>query len=63
MKQLITALCLSLLLGPVALADTTTQGRNPADRKEQDRIKACNEQAAKLTGEERRKFLNACLRG
>ncbi len=63
MKQLIAALCLSLLLGPVALADTVTVGPNLADRKEQDRIKACHEKAAKLTGDERRRFLNACLKG
>lgn len=68
MKQLIAASCL-FLLGPVALADTTTQGPNPRDvadaqaqRREQALIKACTEKAADRKGDERKRYIDACVK-
>lgn len=68
MRKLTLALCLAFACAP-ALAqdkkDTPKKEPTAAQKKQQERMKDCNEQAAakKLEGEERKQYMSACLRG
>ncbi len=67
MKQLILAAAASLLAANLALAQTAapaTDKKAPSEKqlRQQERMKACNEQAAGRKGEERKKFMSECLK-
>jgi hypothetical protein len=64
MKSLIAVLALSLAFPPLALAQEK-KDPTPAQKKQQARMKDCNEKAGsqKLEGEERKKFMSSCLKG
>ena len=63
MRTLIAALCLSLF----ALPAYAQEKKEPsaAQKKQQERMKSCNERAAlqKLEGDARKKFMSSCLKG
>ena len=62
MKRLIAVLCCMMLgTAPLALA----QGKAPseAQKKQQERMKSCNEKAGERKGDDRRKFMSSCLKG
>ena len=63
MKTLIAVLSLTLL----ALPAYTQEKKEPsaAQKKQQERMKSCNERAAlqKLEGDDRKKFMSGCLKG
>ena len=63
MRTLIAALSLSLL----ALPAYAQEKKEPsaAQKKQQERMKSCNERAAlqKLEGDARKKFMSSCLKG
>ena len=61
MRLLITAICL-------AFATTATYAQDKkeasaAQKKQQTRMKECNERAGDKKGDERKKFMSACLKG
>jgi hypothetical protein len=68
MRTLIVALALCLLSLPAAYAqdkkETSTEP-SAAQKKQQERMKSCNERAGlqKLEGDERKKFMSSCLKG
>jgi hypothetical protein len=63
MRFLLAALCgLSFLMSPAAFA----QEKKPpseAQKKQQQRMKDCNAQAAGKKGDERKAFMSSCLKG
>jgi len=63
MKRLLAVLsCVLLAAAPLAMA----QDKKPpsdAQKKQQERMKACNKQAGDKKGDERKKFMSACLKG
>ena len=73
MRRIALAVCLALACSPFALAqdkkdkDTKEAKKAPsaAQKKQQARMKDCNEQAGskKMEGDERKKFMSACLKG
>jgi hypothetical protein len=68
MKGLLAVLwCTLLMAAPIALAQDKGKGKAPteAQKKQQERMSACNKQAGekKLKGDERKKFMNSCLKG
>jgi psiF repeat-containing protein len=68
MKGLLAVLwCTLLIAAPVALAQDKGKSKAPteAQKKQQERMSACNKQAGekKLKGDERKKFMNSCLKG
>jgi hypothetical protein len=68
MRKLALALCLIFACAPLALAqDKKDVKKEPtaAQKKQQERMKDCNEQAGakKMEGEARKKFMSACLKG
>lgn len=65
MKPLIAVLCsLMLAASPFALAqDKAKKEPTKAQKKQQERMKMCNEKAGERKGEERRKFMSQCLKG
>jgi len=68
MKRLLwTLTCLLVVAGSPALAQDKSKGKAPteAQKKQQERMAACNKQAAdkKLKGDERKKFMSSCLKG
>ena len=63
MKVLIPALCLALLTAsPLALAQDKKEP-TAAQKKQQERMKDCNAKAGERKGDERKKFMSACLKG
>jgi uncharacterized protein HemX len=68
MKRLALAVCLMLACSPFALAQDKKEAKKEptaAQKKQQERMKDCNEQAGakKMEGEARKKFMSACLKG
>ena|SRR2546422_8153142 len=69
MRKLAAALCLMFAFSPLALAqdkkDTPKKEPTAAQKKQQERMKDCNEQAGakKMEGDARKKFMSACLKG
>ena len=68
MKGLFAVLsCILLATAPLALAQDKGKGKAPteAQKKQQERMTACNKEAGekKLKGDERKKFMNSCLKG
>ena len=62
MKTLIAALALGLALSPAAFAQEK-KAPSAAQKKQQERMKDCNEKAADKKGEERKAFMSSCLKG
>jgi hypothetical protein len=67
MRKLALAICLMFACSPFALAqDKKDAKKEPtaAQKRQQERMKDCNEQASakKMEGEERKKFMSACLK-
>ena len=69
MKFLMATLCgLSLLVSSPAFSQDKKEARkepSAAQKKQQERMKDCNEQAGskKMEGDSRKKFMSACLKG
>ena len=69
MRKLAIAVCLMFACAPFAVAQDKKESpkKEPtaAQKKQQARMKDCNEQAGakKMEGEERKKFMSACLKG
>lgn len=69
MRKLVLAVCLMFALSPLALAqdkkEAPKKAPTAAQKKQQERMKDCNEQAGakKLEGDARKKFMSSCLRG
>jgi uncharacterized protein HemX len=67
--MLAVALCLTLACAPLAGAqdkkDAPKKEPTAAQKKQQERMKACNDQAGakKMEGEARKKFMTSCLKG
>jgi psiF repeat len=60
MKMLVALCCLSLAAAaPLAFGQVKGDGQ----KKQQERMKSCNEKAGDKKGEERKKFMSACLKG
>jgi hypothetical protein len=63
MKRLLTVLTCSLVL---AASPALAQDKKPpseAQKKQQERMAACNKQAGDKKGEDRKKFMSGCLKG
>jgi len=71
MNKLIAALCCVLLVAAPVLAqdkgkaEPEKKAPSAAQKKQQDRMRACNAQAGekKLAGDARKKFMSECLKG
>ena len=68
MRKLAIAVCLLFAFSPFALAqDKKDAKKEPtaAQKKQQERMKDCNERAAskKMEGDARKKFMSSCLKG
>ena len=65
MKRLLAVLVCMTLASPLALAQDKGKGKAPteAQKKQQERMAACNKQAGDKKGEERKKFMSSCLKG
>ena|SRR5688572_14874574 len=69
MNRFALAACLMFACTPFALAqdkkDTPKKEPTAAQKKQQERMKDCNEQAGakKMEGEARKKFMSTCLKG
>ena len=62
MKTLIAALALGLALSPAAFAQEK-KAPSAAQKKQQARMKECNEKAGDKKGDERKAFMSSCLKG
>jgi len=64
MRKLALAVCLMFAFSPLALAQEK-KAPSAAQKKQQERMKDCNEQAGakKMEGDARKKFMSACLKG
>jgi psiF repeat len=59
-------LCTTLAAAPLALSqEKAKKAPTEAQKKQQERMSACNKEAneKKLKGDERKKFVNTCLKG
>ena len=71
MRKIALAVCLALACSPFALAQDKKDGKDAkkepsaAQKKQQARMKYCNEQAGakKMEGDSRKKFMSSCLKG
>ena len=67
MRLLIAALCLAFAATGALAQDKKDAKKEPtaAQKKQQERMKSCNERAAlqKLEGDARKKFMSSCLKG
>jgi len=68
MRKLLAVLCFMLATVPFALAQdkaTETPKKAPSAKQQaqQDRMKQCNAKAGEKKGDERKKFMSACLKG
>jgi psiF repeat len=63
MRLLIAAVCLAFAAAGAYAQDKKEP--SAAQKKQQERMKACNEQAGakKMEGEARKKYMSACLKG
>ena len=64
MRKLALAVCLMFAFAPFAAAQDKKEP-TAAQKKQQERMKSCNEQAGakKMEGDARKKFMSACLKG
>ena len=62
MKTLIAALALGLALSPAAFAQEK-KAPSAAQKRQQERMKDCNEKAGDMKGSERKAFMSNCLKG
>ena len=64
MKRLVLTLCFAALAMP-ALAQDKKKESSEKQKAQQARMKDCNKQAAdkKVKGDDRKKFMSACLKG
>ena len=60
MKTLIAALALGLALSPAAFAQEKKEP-SAAQKKQQQRMKDCNEKAGDKKGDDRKAFMKECL--
>ncbi|HUL91043.1 MAG TPA: PsiF family protein [Burkholderiales bacterium] len=66
MRKLFTVLlCMTLAAAPLALAQDKAKAKAPteAQKKQQERMKSCNDKAGDRKGEDRKKFMSGCLKG
>ena len=66
MKTLLAVLCtLSLFATPVLAQDKKDAKKEPsaAQKKQQERMRDCNDKVGDRKGDERKKFMSACLKG
>ena len=69
MRKLAAAVCLMFLLSPLGFAqdrkDTPKKEPTAAQKKQQERMKDCNEKAGakKMEGDARKSYMSACLKG
>ena len=66
MRRLLTVLtCLLVVAAAPALAQDKGKAKAPteAQKKQQERMAACNKQAGSKKGDERKKFMSGCLKG
>jgi hypothetical protein len=66
MRSLIAAACLSLAFSPLALAQDKKDAKkepSAAQKKQQERMKDCNEKVGERKGDDRKKFMSSCLKG
>ena len=65
MKRKLLALlcCMTLAASPLALAQDKGKAPSEAQKKQQERMKSCNEKAGDRKGDDRKKFMSACLKG
>ena len=61
MRLLIAAVCLACAATGAYAQDKKEP--SAAQKKQQERMKACNEKAGDKKGDERQKFMSACLKG
>ena len=61
MRLLIAAVCLAFAAAGAYAQDKKEP--SAAQKKQQERMKACNEKAGDKKGDERQKFMSACLKG
>ena len=61
MRFLIAAVCFALTATGAYAQDKKEP--TAAQKKQQERMKACNERAADKKGDERKKFMSTCLKG
>ena len=64
MKTTIVLVALALATGSALAADAEKKAPSPAQQAQQEKMKACNADAAKqeLKGNERKKFMSECLK-
>jgi len=55
--------CMMLATAPLALAQDKGKGPSEAQKKQQERMKSCNEKAGDRKGDDRKKFMSSCLKG
>jgi psiF repeat-containing protein len=57
--------CVTLAAAPLALAQDKGKAPTEAQKKQQERMAACNKQAGQknLKGDERKTFMSSCLKG
>jgi hypothetical protein len=63
MRLVIAAICLAFAATPAYAQDKKDKEPTAAQKKQQTRMKECNERAADKKGDERKKFMSACLKG
>ena len=65
MRALLAALSLSLLAMSRLFAGKRRRNPSAAQKKQQERMKSCNERAGvqKLEGDKRKEFMSSCLKG
>jgi replication-associated recombination protein RarA len=67
MRKLALAVCLAFACTPSIAQDKKEAKKEPtaAQKKQQERMKDCNEQAGakKMEGDARKKFMSSCLKG
>jgi hypothetical protein len=54
---------MTLAASPLALAQDKGKAPSEAQKKQQERMKSCNEKAGDRKGDDRKKFMSACLKG
>src|SRR6476659_10212964 len=63
MRLLIAALCFAFAATGALAQDKKDKEPSAAQKKQQERMKACNDKAGDKKGDERKKFMSACLKG
>ncbi|TMH46446.1 MAG: hypothetical protein E6H54_02630 [Betaproteobacteria bacterium] len=63
MRLVIAAVCLAFAAMPAYAQDKKDKEPTAAQKKQQTRMKECNERAGDKKGDERKKFMSACLKG